>query len=650
MNKILSIVFLTFLSLAGSSSYAQLKNHGPQVFAATIQGSQFLKDKDGKEYVFTVARGLPGQFVGYELNSGKMIVQSTLPGTDGAWDMEKASDNTIYISGNGMIYSYSLGDTKVKELGEVLPNQKVVWDLVAGKNGKIYGGTYPDCLVFEYHPNTGFKEVSMGAAQEGENYVRSLAFHPKSEKLYVGVGTHAGLIELDLNKRTKKQLLSEKYKNHEFVYDMQLITGLKGGDRLFAWINSSNFTGTFVYNLKTGKYEMELPDLEAKTILKDPKSNKVFYTSRGKLMQIDFADAKPIARQMASINGTGRASSWTSDGRFAVITSSNRVNYVDLKQNKVEEQELAIPKAPISIQTIFWGPDNKVWSAGYLAGQHGTYDPQTDKHTDYPGLHQTEGMNNFGNKLYFGIYAKAYLYSYDLTQPWDVKTSNPKYIGQIKEQDRPFAVLPLKARQEMLFGTVPGYGKLGGAITQLDVNTDKYETYVDLIPNQSIVSLIEYKGKVIGGSSISGGLGAIPTETKGRIFEWDPATKKVVWEKTIDDFWSVSGLFVGPDGELWGFADGTLFQYDLDQKRVTYKLPIYTYQSKPSHIWRNGLAVSHPNGLIYLTCNDVFYSFDIKSKKLTTIKDNASLMILGTNNKVYFRQGTDLWSFTPDGF
>ena len=642
---------ILFLALALGFSVivkAQFKNHGPQVFAAAIQGSHFLKGTDGKDYVFTVVRGVPARLVGYEVETGKNIVNSPLNGTDGSWDMEVSSDNIVYMTGNGKMYAYTLGDTEVKDLGLTLPNQKVVWDLVAGKNGKIYGGTYPDCQVYEYDPKTGFKDIGGGAIQAGENYVRSVAYDAKKDKIYSGIGSHAAFVELDLKTKAKINILADQDKDHEFVYDMELIADVKGGDRIIAWLNSAKGVETIIYNLKTKKYEKRFSSVEVKSIAKKDGSDVIYYTSGGKIYMLDFADKDLEPKILASIEGRGRAGYMDKDGNYKVLTNSHKVFTIDTKSGKIRNEILLdIPKAPISIQTIFWGPDEKVWVSGYLAGNHGTYDPATDEHKDYLGLHQTEGMNSLGDKIYFGNYTHAELFSYDVTQSWSTSKGNPKFLGAIKGQDRPFAVLPLANEKEVLFGTVPAYGQLGGAITHLDVATDTFVTYNNIIPNQSIVSLIEIDGKVIGGSTISGGLGAIPTASRGKIFEWDSENKKVLWTDSIDNHWSITGLFKGPDNGLWGFADGTLFKYDLSSKKVVYKKEVYKYDTYPSHIWRNGLAVSHKNGLIYFTLTDKLYSFNPKNKELKHLKDNASLITQG-DGKVYFREGVDLWSYTPE--
>ncbi|MDR2284310.1 MAG: hypothetical protein LBE37_13920 [Sphingobacterium sp.] len=627
---------------------AQFTNHGPQVFAAAIQGSHFLSDGKGKEYVFTVVRGVPARLIGYELNSNSMIVNSLLPGTDGAWDMEVSSDNRIYVSGNGKMYSYTLGDTMINDLGVVLPGQKVVWDLVAGKDGKIYGGTYPSAQVFEYDPKTGFRDVGNGALKSGEEYVRSIAYDKKKHRIYAGLGSHAAFVELDLKSKRKQDLLADEDKDHEFVYDMELVAGLPGGDRIFGWLNSAKGLETFVYNISSCKYEQRLPSIELKSMVKDLNSHKVYYTAGGTLYMMDFKDANPEAKELAKVAGRGRAGFLDAQGNYKVLTSLHRVLTINVKTGKIlDDMLLDVPKAPISIQSIFWGPDGKVWSAGYLAGNHGTFDPTTSEHMDYPGLHQTEGMSSLGDKIYFGNYTKAEIFSYDVTRPWNTATGNPKFLGAIKNQDRPFAVLPVKSRNEMLFGTITGYGQLGGAIAHLNVDTEKLESFVNVIPNQAITSLIEFDGHIIGGSTIFGGLGSVPVENRGRIFEWDPENKKVLWTDSIADYWSVSGLFIGPDKGMWGFADGALIKYDPKSKKTLFKREIYSYKEKPSHIWRNGLAVTHPNGLIYFTLTDRLYSYDLVKDELKELRDNASLMVLGADGKIYFRQGTDLWSYTP---
>ena len=635
------------LACLARSSQAQYTNHGPQVFAKAVQGSQFIKDKQGQEYLFTVVRGNPARLLGYNLSTGNKIFESALTGTDGSWDMTLSSDNILYATGNGKLYSYQLGDQAVKDLGHAMPHQKVIWDLHPAENGKIYGGTYPDAMIFSYHPQSGFEEVSKATTFPGENYVRSLVYNSKNKQIYAGTGSNAKFIQLDPKTKASKSLVDDNSLFKEFVYDMDIQYNIHNDDMIIAFINNNSGSQTIIYSIKKARIIAVLPPLDIKSIARDPKSTCIYYTAQSKVYQLDLGKSTLVPELLTAISGSGKTGVWTDKDEYQVFTTSKHVYNINPLTKALQQQELAVPNSPINIQTIFWGPDNKVWSAGYLAGQHGTYDPKTGQHQEYAGLHQTEGMNNLGDKLYFGIYTKAHIYAYDVTKPWNLSAENPKHIGQIKDQDRPFAVITLPARKEVLFGTVPPYGALGGVISQLQTTNNTLETFTDVIPNQSIVSLLNYKDRVIGGSSIAGGLGIKPTEKRGTIFEWDPVAKQVLWKDSIADYWSISGLFQGPDNLIWGFADGSLFAYDIQGRKVVYELPVYKYASYPSHIWRNGLGIYHPNGLIYFTLNDSLYSFDFKKEKLLKLRDEASLMILGKDQKIYFRQGTDLWSYTP---
>lgn len=628
-------------------SYAQFQNHGPQVFAQAVQASHFVKDKAGKEFLFTVVRGMPARLLGYDIQSGAKVLDTDLVGTDGSWDMTLATDNILYIAGNGKIYAFDVEDNTLKDLGKVLPNQNVVWDVHPGIDGEIYGGTYPDALVFKYGPNDGFTEVSNGPIYTGEKYTRSLIFNKKDKHIYAGTGSNAKFVKLNPASQEKARLLIDEEDLEEFVYDLEIVYDVNGDDLIFGFINSNKTIKSFVYSIQKDQIVLKLPAIDIKSIVKAPHTNKVYYTARSRVFELDFEDSNLEPVELVKIKGVGKAGEWVGPGKYRVFTNSKNIYLVDVDQRTAAVKELDVPNSPILIQSIFWGPDDKIWSAGYLAGQHGTFDPYTHEHKEYPGLHQTEGMIAMDGKMYFGIYTKARMYSYDVNKPWEIGKDNPKFIGEISGQDRPFALAIREKNKEVLFGTVPPYGKLGGAIAHLNAINDSVEIFQNIIHNQSIVSLLNNEGKIIGGTSISGGLGIYPTEKKGKIFEWDPHLKKVLWTDSISDYWSISGLFRGPNGNVWGFADGTLFEYDIDRREVLYTLKVYEYAKYPSHIWRNGMGVYHPNGLIYFTLADRLYSFDAVAKKLEKIRDNASLILLGKDEKIYFRNGTDLWSYDP---
>ncbi len=628
---------------------SRFKNLGPQLFTSLIQGSVFADDANGNLNVYTVVRGRPAHFVGFDVKTQQTIIDVELGGTDGSWDVSTSSDGTVYIAGaNGILYQHTPGTKTVSNLGLALPGEKVIWDLTAGKNAEIFGGTYPGCRVFRYHPKDGFSEVSDGPLVASENYTRSLVYDKNEEQLYAGIATSAALVKLDPKTGQKMQLLPEGDRRQEAIYHINLVNGLPGGDRVFGWLTGAKQRLTVVYNLKTKSFESILPSLDVKSIVKSPNGNEIYYSAKSKLYLIDYNQEFKQAQELAVLTGEVKASKWGKDGLLYLITASENLHTYDPKTKNLTSIKLSVPVQPIDIQSIMAGPDGQIWSGGYLAGGHASYNPKTGKTTQKPGLDQTEGMANLGSTIYFGIYAKARLYAFDTNGTWDVKKDNPKFLGQIPGQDRPFAVLGLAKHNVVLFGTVPSYGQIGGALVQYDVSSEKLETFEQVIKEQSIVTLVNSGDIVIGGSSIFGGLGGIPKAKEAKIFGWDPVTKSKTFEMVpVSGAMAITGLINGPDGNIWGFADGDLIVFDPLKQKVIKQKQLFKISSRPSHIWRSAFMSIHPNGLLYLAVNNKLYQINPENLEISAIADNVSLLTIGDDGTIYFRRSSDLWSFNP---
>lgn len=647
------LIFFVVLQSATAQEKGKIEKIGPQVFAAAIQGSAFVYDKQNQEFVYTVVRGMPAHFVGFNTYTQEKIIDVPLAGTDGSWDIVVSSTGVVYIAGaNGVLYSHQPGNDNVQNLGKPIETEKVLWDLTAAENGVIYGGTYPGCRVFSYSPTDGFKDLTGSAIASKENYVRSIEYYEKSKKLFVGVGSHAHLFDFDLVKKESRQLLSEEQKKEEFVYDLKIIPGLKGGDRLFAFLTGANIETrtTLVYNIKKGKFEANFPLLDVKSLIKNKKGNLVYYVSNGNLWITDFGKKTSESKKLQPVSGRALATSWDKDGKLSILTNQRILYKYNPADNSIKEVTLDIPRQPIEIQSVHFGPDKRVWIGGYLAGGHAAYDPKSGTTTAYDGLHQTEGMNTLGDDIYFGIYTHAELYRYDTRKKWQPKGTdpNPRHLGSIPTQDRPFAVLPLKDHQKVLFGTIPAYGQLGGSITHYDTKTEKLDFYHQIVPNQAISSLATIDGKVFGSTTIFGGLGAIPTEKEAVLFEWDVQHGRIAYQTVpVPGAMAITGLMHGPDGNLWGFADGLLFCYDVQKKQVVKSQRFYTQTTRPSHIWRHAFMVIHPNGKVYLNAMRKLYEINPTDLSFQEICENFDLLTMDNDGTLYFKRSLDLFKYTP---
>jgi hypothetical protein len=643
--------FLTLITVFSVNAFAQpvkgkFVDHGPQITASMIQGSMFVSALDGRELVYTVVRGEPAHLLAYDIQTKELKLDKALGDADGVWDMAQSTDGTLYIPGaSGSLFKHTPGTQEVTDLGIALKGETYLWNLTAGKDGEVFGATYPGCRVFRYHPKDGFSDIGKGPLVATENYVRSLAFHHKTGLLYAGVGSHANLLEIDPIKGTKKQILPEQYKDKEFVYSLEIVPGKNGQDRLFALLTSGNTT--LVYNLKTKMFEQEISGMDMKAIIANAKTKEVYYTANSSLKSFQSSKSFTTAKQLAENVGSANAFAWGKDKNLYILTSGANLVKYNPQTKELTKDKLLVPGQPIPINAVLAGPDGKIWTGGYLAGGHATYDPITNTNTEYRGLHQTEGMTVYGDYIYYGIYPKGQFYEYNTKAKWNVENNNPRKIAQIPEQSRSFAVLPVTDENMLFFGMIPEYGKLGGAFVRYDRAKDEVKHSV-LIPEHGISSLLYVNKMVIGGSTISGGLGVAPTQKEAVLFGWDIKNEKKTFELVpVPGAAAITSLINAPDGCVWGLADGVLFVFDPVAQKVLSTQKLYDYPPFKSHIWRSAFMVVHPNGQIYGTDNKKLFKIDAVSKACTILDDNATLLTLDKQGTLYFRRGTNLWSYQP---
>ncbi|GAA0878590.1 hypothetical protein GCM10009119_15580 [Algoriphagus jejuensis] len=612
-----------------------------------IQGSVFAKDKNGNDLVYTVVRGEPAHLLGYDIKTKELILDRALPKADGAWDLAQSSDGTLYAPGaNGSLFAHTPGTQEVTDLGVALEGETYLWSLTPGEAGEVFGATYPGCRVFRYHPKDGFSDVGRGALVEKENYVRSLAFYPKTGMLYAGVGSQAHLIEIDPKTGAKTEILPEKFKNYEFVYGLEIVPGKDGNDRLFALITNGSIT--LVYNLKTRGFEQEIEGMDMRAIAGDQDGKAVYYTSKSTLRSFDPAENETTSQVFGEEVGTANAFKIAEDGQVYFLTSGANLFAFDPSDNSLEKTKLKIPAQPIPIHSLLTAPDGKIWSGGYLAGGNATFDPATATHTFLPGLDQTEAMTVQGDQLFFGVYPKGKFYVFDTKQEWKPKEGNPKFLGQTEGQSRSFAQVSIPERRLMVFGMIPEYGKLGGAMATYDLAKEELKFFDSPVAKQSIASLIYTENYVLGGTTISGGLGKAPETKEAVLFGWDPATGETLFDTVpVPGASALTGMIKGPDGNIWGMGDGTLFIFDPVKRKVLSATKLYDFPAFKSHIWRSAFLVLHPDGNIYGSDWEKLFKLDPNTLELTQLTKDAALLIMGKDGKLYFKRGTELWSYQP---
>ncbi|MCC5938083.1 MAG: hypothetical protein JJU34_12445 [Lunatimonas sp.] len=623
-------------------------NHGPQLFASMIQGSVFAEASDKRLLVYTVVRGEPAHLLGYDVQTGQLVLDQPLPEADGAWDLAQATDGTLYAPGaNGSLFAHVPGSHEVTDLGIALEGETYLWNLTAGKNGEVFGATYPGCRVFRYHPDDGFSDVARGPLVENENYVRSLAFYPKTGMVYAGVGSKAHLFEIDPQTGQKRTLLPEKYAGFEFVYGLEIVPGSDGNDRLFVLLNNGSIT--LVYNLKTGLFEQEIADIDMWALAGSPEGESVFLTENGNLKRFDPNGSFEHAEVVAEDIGTAKAFYYSADGLIYLLTSDADLITYDPIEKVLDRQKLEVPRQPIPIHSLQLGPDGKIWSGGYLAGGNAAFDPATRKSTFLPGMEQTEGMSVLDDWIFFGIYPKGRFYKYHTKDPWNLVEGTPTFIGQIENQSRAFAHAVLPDRKQVVFGTIPEYGKLGGSLVRFDLRTETMHLFDSPVEKQAISGLVYTGDYVLVGTTISGGLGIAPQTPEAKLLGWDPESGEKLFELTpVPGAAALTGFLGMPDGTIWGMGDGHLFIFDPKAREVVSVQQLYDYPPFGSHVWRSAFLVLHKDGNVYGTDVSELFKVDPVSMTYTKLVDNAGLLVQDRGGTLFFRRKTDLWSLRLD--
>src|SRR5690606_26281572 len=120
------------------------------------------------------------------------------------------------------------------------------------------------------------------------------------------------------------------------------------------------------------------------------KGDDIYYSANSTIFQGKLRSFSQSERSIKAGIGEVTASRWFADEQLQWFTDEGELITFDTKNNQTTKVKLEIPRQPIDIQSVLFGPDNRVWTSGYLAGGNAAYDPATGKTTEYAGLIQSE--------------------------------------------------------------------------------------------------------------------------------------------------------------------------------------------------------------------------------------------------------------------
>lgn len=639
---------------------------------AGISGAIVGKE-DGRDVFYTTVNAEIASFQVVDIKTNTLLYNFPLEGIQQAWSHVITPDGSVYIGGirtsgqsKGILLKYSPETKTVVSIGEPIAGEKSIWSLTVDDQGNVYGGTFQSGKVFKYDPVTN-KFTDYGTMVAGQEYVRSIAYH--DGYIYAGVGTTGNVIKLGVTTATQgyKQsiaadlptLLGVTAAEVPFAYDMAVV-----GDLLFVKFQGGDIMTLLFYDLDAQQW---LPNKVGKDSVNGTgvgvfsfaqlvtRDNKVYIPANGFLTELDLTtfEVTPLVKYGTSLRGAGWIEfdhldgfegeslvSMKANGDIAIFNTATKALYT---------MPSALIGAPNPIHNIEVGPDGNLYMSAYPAGMGAVFNPRTLQTTNLI-MEQAEGMVAYGNDMYLGIYPGGHVYKIDTTQ----STPTAKSVFTIGEdQDRPYIMKVME--DKIIMGTIPGYGQLGGALTIFDPDTVKYEVFRNVVKNQSIVGLAYKDGYIYGSTTVHGGLGTTATERSAKIFVWDVANKRKVTEFTLDipglsNPPMISGLSVGPDGNIWGGVNGILFKMDPTNYDIIDYKNIYTDINNYG-LWRPYHTHWGKDGLLYMDLADRITVIDPKTMEhVRLVKDSIEVKFMtiaedaNGNENIYFADASDMGS------
>lgn len=648
-------------------------NLGSPVQTAQVIDAQYGVE-DGANVAYTTVTGSAsaGDYATFsviDIDNEKLLRQFKLEGASNAWNHVKTPDGRVFIGASQKMFMYSPETKQITDLGVPLPNTSSVWSLAADEHGNVYGGIYSETAksrIFRIDAKTlQITDLLNKPVDVNEAYIRSMDYH--NGYIYAGTGSangrvwkisttnpQADVINLGLAGTPDDPVYKGLYDKMGFVYGLDIHENY-----LFAFYNGPSIMQ--VYDLTKQEWTQatfeNIRGVEAATGYKDGK----VYTSKkdGKMWEINLVTLSE--REAMPFNNNIRHSEWMTvknqpefpNGAMVSVNFDGKVLLMDPVNQKIKPMQRLVEGQGINLQALETGPDGKLYMSTYLNSEAAQYDPATGQFNIFP-LGQAEGIGAVGDTLYFGLYPKAEIAAWDTKTP--LPTKHPEILFNIGEsQDRPFIVT--EGDGKLLLGTIPGYSEKGGALTIYDPAASKasgkpeFEVFRNVVQDQSITGLVYRNGLIFGSTSIAGGLGGTEPGMRAKLFVWDVANKKKLyeWEPELEGLSSlnmISGLTIGPDGLIWASANGIVFALDPDTRKVVKSRNIHpdiTVYGK----WRPVHQRFTSDGLLYSDAGERLVIIDPETMAYKKIRDKASLYTLDRNDNLYVADATRLLKYPP---
>lgn len=638
------------------------ENLGQPITGLTVHEGAYGPGVDGSLYAYAVSGGERPQFGVVDVADNTQVASFPVPGARGGWGITVAPNGDVYLGTyfEGKLFRYRPSTNTFTDLGSPIPagsgGNRYVYGLSAAPDGTIYGGTYPGARVFAFHPETGAFETITTLATNSNAYVRATAFDPDRNVLYAAVGAVANrMVRIDLETRQTTTVAVDPALTAAMANDLRYIDGrifLNANGRM-GMLDPETLTAIPFVDRETGAQSTTVQAISRG--VSEPRDGIVYFSDidpagedqstespQQRLMALDLSDntyaPAPVASGPVHLTRAAIGFGWE-DAEGGPVLHTFVGNYMslgfryDVRTAAMSEHTYPLPRGPVEVFNVEAGPDGNIYLNSGINGEFAEYDPRTATSTPLPRTNQVERFLWDDGKLYQGMYPDANLQVWDPAHPERVEVLTS--LKRDYKQNRPFGLAADDTR--IFMGTMPDYGHTRGALTVYDKATGTLSvTYAD----QTVASVVRVGDLLAVGTSrdIAQGAGPLSPRT-ARMYltdPSDPALDAPIY--AVPAAMSYTAFTVGPDGLLWGLADGTVFAVDTEKRRVvkTFVLAAETTGA------RNGRLFFGGNGMLYAGFNSKVFEIDPVDGSRQRLPISMVSPTLGTDGYIYGGSGSHL--------
>ncbi len=227
--------------------------------------------------------------------------------------------------------------------------------------------------------------------------------------------------------------------------------------------------------------------------------------------------------------------------------------------------------------------------------------------------------------------------------------ANPQMVGVFEPDiNVPYGACAHPDGKHIIISGKPGYGYISGGIAIHNLETEESQllTHEQLVPNQSILSMLPLKnGDILCGTGIYGGHGAGAVEEEAFLAILDWKTKQISFKVTpfpaASEVWHMCW---GPDDRVYAIVNGgTPVVFDPESGEVVATKKI---EGVGSAAKENAIALAH-DGNLYALFHNAIVRITPGTLEIEKVADapgfiNAGIAIVG--ERLYFGLGSHLWS------